>query len=143
MKKTLSALDGFAISLSLLCAIHCLVLPIILVAMPSLVALGLQNEAFHTWMLIAVLPTSLYALTMGCKQHKRYLLLMMGCIGLALMVLAVVIGEHLMGEAGEKIMTLTGAGLVACGHYFNFRLCQMGSNSSVGSSASQSTHCCS
>ena len=86
-------------------------------------ALQLDNEAFHFWILVAVIPTSVYALTLGCKQHKRYRLLILGFIGLGLLVLALALGEERIGEAGEKILTLIGAGFVAFGHWFNYRLC--------------------
>ena len=115
--------DKFAIGLSLGCAIHCLFLPILLALLPSMTALQLDNEAFHFWMLAAVLPTSIYALTLGCKQHKRYRLLILGFIGLGLLVLALALGEERIGETGEKILTVIGAGFVAFGHWFNYRLC--------------------
>ena len=68
MKTVQEYTDKFAIGLSMLCAIHCLLLPLLLIALPSISALQLQNEAFHFWMLATVIPTSLYALTIGCKK---------------------------------------------------------------------------
>ena len=70
MKTVQEYTDKFAIGLSMLCAIHCLLLPLLLVALPSISALQIENEAFHFWMLAAVIPTSLYALSMGCKKHQ-------------------------------------------------------------------------
>ncbi len=124
MKAIQTFTDKMAISLSLLCALHCLAFPLLIVLLPSLAALPLNDEAFHIWMVLAVIPTSIYALTMGCKQHKRYHLLTLGCIGLACLVMAVALGEVLLGEAGEKILTAVGAGIIAYGHYKNYRLCQ-------------------
>lgn len=123
MKTAQAITDKFAIGLSLICTIHCLALPILLALLPSMAALQLDNEAFHLWMIIAVLPTSIYALTLGCKQHKRYRVFILGSIGLSLLVLALVLGEKHVGEAGEKILTIIGAGFVAVGHWFNYRLC--------------------
>lgn len=116
--------DKVSIGLSLLCAIHCLVLPFILVLLPSLAALQLDDEAFHIWMLVAVFPTSVYALTMGCKRHKRYRLLALGAAGLTLLSFAAFLGHEIAGEYGEKILTVLGASLIAAGHFANFRLCQ-------------------
>lgn len=116
--------DKLSISLSLLCAIHCLAVPVMLALLPGIAALQLDNEAFHSWMLWAVIPTSIYALTMGCKQHKRFRLLVVGGTGLALLILAVMLGEDIIGEYGEKTLTLIGASLVAAGHFWNFRLCR-------------------
>ncbi|MFT6791035.1 MAG: hypothetical protein ACJA04_000235 [Cellvibrionaceae bacterium] len=123
MNTTQAISDKLAIGLSLACVFHCLALPVLLVLLPSMTALQLDNEAFHLWMLVAVLPSSIYALSMGCKQHKRYRLLFLGSIGLALLVLALVLGEERIGETGEKILTVVGAGFVAVGHWLNYRLC--------------------
>jgi|TARA_R110002111_G_scaffold62080_1_gene103103 hypothetical protein len=123
MNTAQAVTDKLAIGLSLGCAIHCLSLPVLLALLPSMAALQLDNEVFHFWMLVAVLPTSVYALTLGCKQHKRYRLLILGLIGLGLLVLALVLGEERIGEVGEKILTVIGGSFVAFGHWFNYRLC--------------------
>ena len=128
MNSAQAITDKLAIGLSLMCAIHCLAQTVLLALLPSMVALQLDNEAFHLWMVVAVLPSSVYALTLGCKQHKRYRLLVFGFIGLTLLVMAVVLGEERIGEAGEKILTVLGAGFIAVGHWFNFRLCQVQKN---------------
>lgn len=119
--------DRFAIGLSFLCAVHCLVLPVLLVLLPSLASLQLDNEAFHVWMVFAVLPISIYALTLGCKKHGRYRFIVSGFSGLALLVSALLL-EEAVGEAGEKILTLLGVCLIAWGHFSNFRLCQQHEN---------------
>ncbi|MDX2369102.1 MAG: MerC domain-containing protein [Colwellia sp.] len=120
MIKIENVTDKLAITLSIACAIHCLALPLILLLLPSFVALQLNYEAFHTWMVIIVLPTSVYALFMGCKQHKRYKSLFIGFLGLILLVLALSIGN----EYWEKVLTLVGSSVIAGGHYWNYRLCQ-------------------
>ena len=128
--KTLQTLsDKTAIGLSLLCTLHCLALPVILVVFPSIAALQLDNEKFHLWMIVAVIPTSIYALTLGCKQHKQPHVLAAGAMGLLFLILAVVIDERLLGDIGERMVTLIGAGFIALGHYRNYRLCQQHANS--------------
>jgi hypothetical protein len=99
-----------------------------LALLPSVVALPLENEAFHLWMVVAVLPSSAYAFTLGCKQHKRYQLVILASIGLTLLVLALALGEERIGEFGEKLFTVFGAGFVAAGHWFSFHLCQTQKN---------------
>lgn len=124
MRTVQAITDKVSIGLSLLCAIHCLALPFMLVLLPSLAVFQLDDEAFHVWMLVAVFPTSIYALTMGCKRHKRYRLLALGTAGLTLLTLAVILGHDVIGEHGEKVLTVLGASLIAAGHFANFRLCQ-------------------
>ncbi len=123
--KTAQALsDKLAIGLSFMCTIHCLATPLFILWLPSLLALPLESEAFHVWLVVAVIPSSLYALTLGCKQHRRYRLLFLGAIGLSLLIAALVLGEDVLGEVGEQALTVLGAGFIAIGHWFNYRLCR-------------------
>ncbi|EEB78821.1 MAG: MerC domain-containing protein [Halioglobus sp.] len=118
------AADKAAIGLSLLCAVHCLLLPLSIALLPSLAVYGLADEAFHTWIILAVIPLSAFALTMGCKKHRRTDVLYIGAFGLLLLCLTPLLGHELLGEAGEKILTLSGAALIATSHIKNFRLCR-------------------
>lgn len=124
MKTAQARADQFAIGLSLACTLHCLALPVVWVLMPNMAMLQLENEAFHLWMIAAVIPSSLYALTLGCKEHKRYQLFLLGTVGIALLILALVLGEDRIGHSGEKILTVIGSCFVALGHFLNHRLCR-------------------
>lgn len=124
MKTQQAVTDKMAIGLSVACAIHCLALPILILMLPSITALKLDNEAFHLWMVVAVIPCSIYALFLGCKEHNRRQLVFLTFIGLGMLLLALLLGEERIGAVGEKIMTLVGASIVALGHWRNFRLCQ-------------------
>ena len=116
--------DKAAIGLSLFCAAHCLLLPLALVLIPALTSTTFGNEEFHQWMLAAVLPTSLLALTLGCRQHQRMDIMAIGLTGLAIMILAALFGHDLFGESGEKVTTLVGASLIALSHIRNQSLCR-------------------
>ena len=115
--------DKAAISLSLLCAVHCLAFPTLVILLPSLAALPLEDEAFHLWMVIVVIPISAYALTMGCKKHKRYRVALLGTLGLTILAGAAFIGEETLGETWEKTLTVIGATIIVLGHFWNYRLC--------------------
>ncbi len=126
MAKILQSLtDKLAIGLSLGCIIHCLATPALLILIPSLSALHLDNHAFHFWMVIAVLPTSIYALTLGCKKHKRYPLLLLASLGLVILLSPFLLGEEYLSEILEISLTVIGASLISVSHWFNLRLsCQ-------------------
>ena len=124
MKNIQANADKAAISLSVLCIIHCLALPLIVVLLPVLTALNLQDEAVHWWILGAVVPTSLYALTMGCKKHKDYSVMVLGFVGLAILIATPFLGHDLLGVSGESIFTTIGALNIAGGHLINHRLCR-------------------
>jgi len=116
--------NHLSIGLSALCVVHCLAMPILIVLLPSLTALQLENEAFHSWLLMGVIPTSLFSLLMGCKQHQRYRVLTIGLVGLLFLVSAVFVEDFANGELFEKVLTVIGACTLAIVHYMNFRLCR-------------------
>ena len=123
MRIAQATADRLSIGLSMACAIHCLVTRVLLAFLPSIAALQLNTELFHLWMVIVVIPVSVYALTLGCKRHKRYRVLASGIVGIALLVSAIALYEH-VGELAEKILNVLGAFFVAIGHLSNYRLCQ-------------------
>ena len=73
--------------------------------------------------LIAV-PVSIYALSLGYKNHKTSSFMPAGIIGLCILVLAAVLGESILGEFGEKGLTLLGSIMVAFAHYRNHQICR-------------------
>ena len=125
MTSVSTRLDKAAIGISTLCLVHCLLLPVALVLLPSASILAtLSDEIFHLGMIVVVLPTSIIALTLGCRRHRAISVVALGTVGLTILVLAALFGHDLLGEAGEKIVTIVGACFVAAGHLQNFRLCQ-------------------
>ena len=123
MKKLLVVSDTAAICLSFLCAIHCLVLPLIFVLWPT-IAPSFSDELFHRWMVILVVPVSCFSLVMGLKRHKRYFALVTACTGLLLLIFCGYFGEEMLSEFWEEMLTLVAAFIIATGHFCNFRLCQ-------------------
>lgn len=124
MKITSSSLDKTAIGLSMFCAIHCLLLPTMIVLSPVLAATSFGNEAFHQWLLLAVLPISAVALTLGCRKHHNFSILRWGVPGLVIIAVTALWGHELLGETGEKVASIIGALLIVVGHWLNHRLCQ-------------------
>lgn len=126
MEKYSSFSDRIAIGLSVACTIHCLGLPVLLVLAPSLSALSILDDcAFHQWMLLGVLPTSLYALTWGCQKHRNFQILAAGFAGIAILVITAFWGHDLFGCKGERYMTLLGACVISSAHFLNYRRCQI------------------
>lgn len=128
MNNLSSYTNNLAIGVSAFCVVHCLASPLLIVLLPSLTALQLNNEAFHSWLLMGVIPTSLFSLLMGCKQHQFYRVLIIGICGLLFLISAVLVEGFEHGELMEKVLTVIGACIVAFGHYLNFRLCRQKSN---------------
>ena len=124
MKNIQAISDKTAISLSILCALHCLALPVLVVMLPSLTAWNLASEEAHLWLLVAVIPISVYALTMGCRKHRQFNIMFLGLIGLALLIIAAWLGHDILGEIGEKTILTIGAAVIALSHLLNQRQCR-------------------
>ena len=121
--RNISLLDKLAVSASTLCAIHCLFLPVILVVFPALGTTLFGEELFHVLLLWLVIPLSVIALSLGCRQHKDLLVAVIGLVGLTFLILAASIGHDFLGETNERILTIMGAAVIAMGHLRNYRLC--------------------
>ncbi len=125
LEKNTGFLDGAAIGLSALCAIHCLALPIALTMLPVIATMPLGDESFHKALLFLVIPLSAVGLTLGCKRHRQWLVIFWGVSGLLVMTFAALFGHDLFGEALEKVATMFGACLVAGSHTVNFKRCRI------------------
>ncbi len=117
--------DKTAIGLSIICTLHCLLLPVATALLPSAALFGLDDELFHVILLIVVLPVSVFALRSGMRKHNSKTVLAIGVAGLLVLIVTAAIGHDTFGETGERILTLFGSFLVATSHFRNFRLCQL------------------
>ena len=124
MKNIHLIADKAAITLSIACTLQCLALPLMTVFLPTAMALYLGDEQFHLWMLVVVVPISLFGLTSGCRKHRDLRIMLLGIFGLAILVFSALFGHETLGEIGEKTTTTLGACLIAAGHILNHRLCQ-------------------
>ena len=86
--------DGIAIGASILCMIHCLVLPVLIVLLPTLAAFFMMPEDFHVWALALAVPTSVLALATGYRRHRRIRPTIIALPGLGLLCFAGADREH-------------------------------------------------
>ena len=116
--------DWLGIAASAACALHCVLIPVLLVTGTVLPFSFLGDEAFHKAMVWLILPTAVIAFSIGCWRHKDRRVLAMGLIGLAGMVLSATVVHDVAGETGERIVTMLSAATLIAAHYRNFRLCR-------------------
>ena len=124
MIKTQYTTDKFAMALSLACAAHCFFTPSFLVLTSGFLSFSVDNEFIHALILLVATPISIYALFVGYRNHKTFSFLPVGILGLFLLLSAVLLGESMLGEFGEKAWTLSGSILVAYSHFKNYNLCK-------------------
>ena len=116
--------DKIAISLSMICLVHCLVLPSFLVILSGYFTLSYENELVHYLLLLIAIPVSFYALINGARNHSNFIYLVSGITGIISLIFAVTMGVELWDESGEIVFTSIGASLVAFSHYKNYKLCR-------------------
>ena len=116
--------DGIAISLSFLCALHCLFVPSFVILAPSFLSLAFDNEFIHYLILVLAVPISIFALSIGYKTHKNLSMFLIGFLGLSILLFALFYGNSVFGETGEKGLTLLGSIIVASAHFRNLKVCK-------------------
>ncbi len=111
--------DRIGISVSGICMVHCMVLPVILAAVP----LWSTAETLHGWLhplfLVALVPISFMALvsTRG-KPRAKSIQVLLGA-GLLVIALASLFGHEAASPVVETAFTLLGSGLLVTGHWRN------------------------
>ena len=124
MLKTQLTTDKLAIALSLACVVHCFFVPSFIILASGFLAVSIDNELVHYLILLVAAPISVFALTMGFRNHKVLSFLCIGILGLLIMISAVFFGEHFFGDFGEKSLSLLGSILVAYAHFRNHQICK-------------------
>ena len=123
MIRTQLTTDKFAMSLSMICLIHCLFAPSFIILTSAFLSFSYDNEFMHKMILLLAVPISIFALIMGYKNHKTISFLLIGILGLLILILAVLLGERVLGEYGEKGLTLLGSIFVTYSHFKNHQVC--------------------
>ena len=118
LADVMGALGSFA------CALHCLLVPVLLVSGTVLPVGFFLEEGFHLAMLWLVLPAGIVAFAFGCWRHKDRLVLVLGFSGLALILAAATVLHPIVGEVGERGLTVAAGAMLITAHVRNFRLCR-------------------
>ena len=139
--------DKLAISMAAICAVHCLLTPVLVVMLPIIATSFFVHQDFHLWMLYLVIPTTSFAIYMGCRKHKDKWVATFSALGLSVLLCALIVERqntaahsaedgaacpHCVRDVSEApvpmhaaawINTLGGL-FLASGHVRNYRLCR-------------------
>jgi len=108
--------DKFAMSFSMLCLMHCLFAPALIVLSNSSLAITIESELVHKIILLLTIPISIFAITLGYKNHLNNSIIFIGISGLTILLAALLIGENI-NENTELILTTIGSMLIIFCHY--------------------------
>jgi len=109
--------DRVGIGLSGICAIHCLLVPVIVALLPLWPAFEEFHEYTHLIFFIAISPAVYLSLRRRHSSPKITILLLSG---LGVIFIAWYLNDQL-GEYGEAGITLVGSILLISGHWMNYK----------------------
>jgi len=116
--------DKLGITLSLVCLVHCLALPLVIALLPLFAAQWLQANGFHMAMAIALLPVALLAVLPGLRMHGRRSVAAAMAAGLSLLSTAAFAGEMLLTQEWVVALTVAGGTILVAAHAVNLALCR-------------------
>lgn len=112
-------LDRIGITATSLCALHCILLPVLLPALPLL---GLSFLADHAWEHVFLLMTAALgtlALFSGFKKyHRKYYPFYLLFLGVGIYWI-----KHDFSEDIQPFFIVIGASLIVAAHIINLKLC--------------------
>ena len=122
-------LDKIGFISSLICAIHCSIMPLLILVLPIFSLSMIVNEMFEWIFLAFSLLIGLFNLCFGYKKHKSYKALIVLTIGLILIVIGRCMHYHVQNQHGfhfdfYNLMLIFGGVLVAISHKINNFLCK-------------------
>lgn len=114
-----SALDKVGIALTSLCAIHCILLPVLLPLLPLVGLTATHNHALERTLLLITMVLGFITLFVGFHKYHRklypfYSLFLGGFIYWQ---------KDLLGHEYEHYVLIVGAAFVVLAHVLNLRLC--------------------
>jgi hypothetical protein len=114
-------LDRIAITLSTICIVHCLAMPVLVAALPVLaITLGTDGH-FHALMLWLVVPTSALGFSLGYKVHGNAGRVAAGTAAVLVLAVVALWGHDHWNRTVEIGVNVVASLLLASAHWRNFR----------------------
>jgi hypothetical protein len=110
---------------SLLCLLHCLALPVILVAFPAFTTIDLSViDTFWEYVFIGLSIVSVYTIVQMHRTHKKYsLALPLAFLGVALLATTLVLHDSNFG-----FLLPVGSIMILVAHILNLKMCNTHKN---------------
>ena len=118
-------IDNLGITISSVCAIHCLLLPAIFIIAPYSF---LASHEFHEALIYFILPCAAIAFTLGCRKHGDTKVALMGTVGIVLLASSILFHEIFHAEQHSEeyisvLITIAGSVMLILSHLRNRKLC--------------------
>lgn len=135
-------LDRLGMGLAFICAVHCLLTPVLVVSIPLIATSFWSDADFHLWMLFIVAPLTGFSMFLGCRKHRDKFIIFLATTGLVFLGSGIVFG-FLHGHHGhghhsilpvflfphgwESLLTTLGGCFLVLSHIRNYKLCRRSS----------------
>ena len=118
-------IDNLGITISSVCAIHCVLLPAIFIIAPYSF---LASHEFHEALIYFILPCAAIAFILGCRKHGDIKVAIMGTLGVMLLGSSLLFHDifHADQHSEELItvlITVAGSLMLILSHLRNRKLC--------------------
>lgn len=110
--------DKLGIGISGICAIHCLLVPVLIAVLPLLDFTTVMHDWLHPVFILLIVPTVYFA---SRRSHfdKKITRFLFG--GFFLVLIGWFPGHFWIGLWFETTLTILGSGVLITGHWFNYR----------------------
>ena len=118
-------IDNLGITISSVCAIHCVLLPAIFIIAPYSF---LASHEFHEALIYFILPCAVVAFVLGCRKHGDLKVAVMGTLGVILLASSLLFHEIFHAEEHSEelitvLITIAGSVMLILSHLRNRKLC--------------------
>ena len=118
-------IDNLGITISSICAVHCVLLPMIFLIAPYSF---LASHEFHEALIYFILPCAFIAFVLGCRRHKDIKVAAMGTFGIILLGSALLMHDIFHSDQHSEefttvLITVLGSILLVFSHLRNRKLC--------------------
>jgi len=119
-----SGWDRIGVWISSACAVHCLLMPVLLLALPLWPGAHIIHEVAHPVLAIALVPVTLVAMRTS-KEGALWLFVGLGLVGMGLFA------HDVLGDLSGSALTLLGSLFLITGHRCNQTCCDIQETSSL------------
>ncbi len=113
-------LDLLGLGFSVLCLVHCIAFPLVLIALPTVATFGHEghHHSLHLALALILVPLAFVSLLPGYLRHRKAVVLVGGVSGVVA-ILAGAFMEPWLGEAMATGLTIAGSLCLICAHALN------------------------
>lgn len=117
--------DKLGVTASLICAVHCLALPLLLTSLPILGIDLVENKAVEIFMIVLAFVIGIIALAKGRKEYNSSKPMLLFSIGIGCLVLKEVFHEW------HNLILIPAVFFILWAHYSNYKMVKTAKHASA------------